>query len=684
MGKSSKTKVGCHYRLALHLGLTRGSSDAFLEFRAADKTAWQGEQTESGRIIIDAPELFGGEKDQGGIVGPVDVMFGEDTQTPNAYLLGLGRDQTAAWRGFTTLVFAGGRYGAMNPFAQKPSVKLRKINLGWDADFGEDVCWYPSRAEVGELLARAPVTGEHPWPTRESEYFVIGAAQEVAGTLTSFQGWWDGYVDSFRITVGVARRAVTEYAVPTAPFGNETTDPHYDKVVLLLRMLGSDGSTSFIDDRGHLVEAMGGAVLSTARSKFGGSSAYFNGTTSWLRAIMGADAHFGSAPWTMEAWVWLDSFRSTQYSRALFGHGPVSVGSNDTVWYLAGAEWRYLQLETGAVPQPAVNQNIAPWMETGRWAFVSVCWDGTRYWLHQDGKLLTGDVHPFAMNAAHALVYVCTDSEKGREPIDNLDQVNLRAAADQLYSEGFGLCWEYDPESDTPDSFYEQVGRIIAGRFSRSVVDGKWRLHLLREDYDFASLPILSDGDGDGIGLILSFRELPSTLDSAVNCLGVRYFDVERKEFRTVWARAPGLIRQFGEIRELLEFKWIPNWALAARVVERELRTIITPRRSYEISTDPRYRAIERYQTIRFQAHRHGIADMVCVVGDKELGTLRSGAIRWVLTEHVFAFADTQLVEIEEGVDVRPPQAPVPAEHSRIWEAPWVDVCCASIEELFG
>lgn len=86
MGKGKKTTVGYWYKPAYHAGLGVGPIDALLEFRCGDKPAWTGALTASGSIHVDAPELFGGEKDQGGIVGDADVMFGEAGQLPNGYL----------------------------------------------------------------------------------------------------------------------------------------------------------------------------------------------------------------------------------------------------------------------------------------------------------------------------------------------------------------------------------------------------------------------------------------------------------------------------------------------------------------------------------------------------------------------------------------------------------------------
>jgi len=50
------------------------------------------------------------------------------------------------------------------------------------------------------------------------------------------------------------------------------SDPHWEKVQLLLHMDGANGSTSIVDVKGHSVVAHNGPSISTAKSKFGGAS----------------------------------------------------------------------------------------------------------------------------------------------------------------------------------------------------------------------------------------------------------------------------------------------------------------------------------------------------------------------------------------------------------------------------
>lgn len=142
-GKNKKVTTGYWWEVALHDGLCLGPLDAFLEFRPGTKTAWAGRITASTTININQPDLWGGEKDQGGVVGPLAVMFGEADQLPNAYLTGAFGNQTVAWRGIATVALEGARYGANNPWPQKRAYKLERIKQGWDAG-----CWYEAKAAV--------------------------------------------------------------------------------------------------------------------------------------------------------------------------------------------------------------------------------------------------------------------------------------------------------------------------------------------------------------------------------------------------------------------------------------------------------------------------------------------------------------------------------------------------------
>jgi len=57
------------------------------------------------------------------------------------------------------------------------------------------------------------------------------------------------------------------------------SDPLFSNVGLLMHLDGANGSTSFVDAKGHAFAASGAPTISTASSKFGGASARFNGSS---------------------------------------------------------------------------------------------------------------------------------------------------------------------------------------------------------------------------------------------------------------------------------------------------------------------------------------------------------------------------------------------------------------------
>jgi hypothetical protein len=155
MGGKSKSTIGYWYKPLFHHGLCEGPIDAFIEFRAGDKTAWSGLLTASGRISINKADLFGGETDQGGVVGSLDVMFGEAAQQPNDFLLAQLGEQVPAWRGLASVVWRGGRYGAMSAYPQAAAYKVTRILGNWDG--GEP--WYPETARILIGTVIVPVPG---------------------------------------------------------------------------------------------------------------------------------------------------------------------------------------------------------------------------------------------------------------------------------------------------------------------------------------------------------------------------------------------------------------------------------------------------------------------------------------------------------------------------------------------
>lgn len=106
---------------------------------------------------------------------------------------------------------------------------------------------------------------------------------------------------------------VSDYVTPassSSPSGGSsstpisTSDSYFSSVVLLLHFDGADGSTVFTDVKGHSITAIGDTKISTAQSKFGKSSAYFDGSGDCLQVANGLPP-LGSEDFTIEGWIYL-------------------------------------------------------------------------------------------------------------------------------------------------------------------------------------------------------------------------------------------------------------------------------------------------------------------------------------------------------------------------------------------
>lgn len=618
-GKSKKVTVGYWYLTAYHVGLCVGEIDAFLEFRGGDVTAWKGEAAHSQTISINKPNLWGGEKDQGGIVGDVDLMFGEPGQQPNAYLSSVFGPQQPAWRGLTTVAFKGGKYGAMSPYPQKASYKVRKIQQGWDRP-----CWYPEKADI----VVASKTG---YPVTWSEGFANGLDDYsvVSGTKAAFT------VAPGKLTALSTPGGDNRIARPVPGTSSST----FQSLRFLFRLqtatTGNSGVVQIYDGSGVYVHGFNPRWPGAGYRPIVG----YNSGGAFTAAL-------GTAP--------LDTLKWYRYE-AVYDEAGVALTCRI---YEQDSGQLWGEVSIGGIARPIGE---------------------LRFWAQSDvvevAELSVGhfkrDADLHTMNPAHTLYYVRTHGDIGREPTANMNDASYRAAADRLHAEGFGICWEYDSTSESLEEFEQRICKLIGGSVSRSLVDGQYYLDLARGDYVLADLPVISDAD------ILAFKLQPATLDGAINSLSVKYFDPEKKEeIVTPPAQSLGLIDAFGTIHQVSDYPEIPTAELAALIAERDLRSACTPKSVLDLDLIPTdvVRAIRPNQYFRLQSPKRRIADMVCLLGERQAGTLRSGGVKVTAAQDIYSLPSTAFVEVEPGVDTRPDQTPYPISNQAVFEAPYIEL----------
>ena len=97
--------------------------------------------------------------------------------------------------------------------------------------------------------------------------------------------------------------------------GTTTGDAYYPQVAALLHFDGVNGSTTITDNSKNnlTVTATNGAFISTAQSKFGGSSVFFDGTNDYVSIPNNTDFNFASGTFTIEFWVYFSSVTGERF-----------------------------------------------------------------------------------------------------------------------------------------------------------------------------------------------------------------------------------------------------------------------------------------------------------------------------------------------------------------------------------
>lgn len=386
----------------------------------------------------------------------------------------------------------------------------------------------------------------------------------------------------------------------------------------------------------------------------------------------------GRSPFWSGGWVWPGSIQgntdwptdTTLWARKVVTVPAGSVkmlvrAENGCVIFLDGELHASVNRDNGQIPSGGVVEFVVP---SGVHEIVVKAFDehpaeGDTYFSME----LVSSSGSFRMNPAHILYQSIADSWMGAEPEAQINDDSFRAAADVLYAEGFGLCTEWISSDETVEAFQRRICNVIGANLSRSPIDGKWNLDLIRGGYDTSRLPVLTDDD------ILDYTEQPGTLVDTVNQVIVEWRDPQQREDRsTAPVQSLGSIQAAGAvIGEVATYREIPDESLALRVAGRDLQSKCRPLRRITGKVTRVAHAWRPGQVINLQSTKRGIASMYCRVGDIDRGTLRSGAISLSLLQDVFGLPQAVYVQPEPGANTDDDDVVKPVAAAALQEAPF-------------
>lgn len=192
----------------------------------------------------------------------------------------------------------------------------------------------------------------------------------------SAQTYFKGYIDDLAITKRCKYTAT--FTPPVAQLPTETTaDEYLSSVSLQLKMDEADTSTTFTDTSNtpKTVSVFGNAQISTAQSRFGGASAYFDGTGDYLSLAAHADFVFGTGAFTIEAWIYPAANSDVIVANTASGQ--------DTSWQLMVSATGNVQFLTFIT----VLATGATTITLNAWSHVAISFDGVTYRVYLNGVM---------------------------------------------------------------------------------------------------------------------------------------------------------------------------------------------------------------------------------------------------------------------------------------------------------
>ena len=223
--------------------------------------------------------------------------------------------------------------------------------------------------------------GVSSFSTTDSNTWAIGASRPRIGANGGYYSAapapLTGYISNFRILNGTAAYTAA-FTPPTAP-----ASPTPNTNLLLNGMNAGAYDATAINN----METVGNAQVSTAVSKFGGSSMYFDGTGDYLTPRSTPDLDFGSGDFTVEFWAYPNS--KTNVVDAAFGYGSFTLMCyhNNTNWTVEGSN-------NGSSLQFQISTPVT----LNTWQLISITRSGTTIRLFKDGVIgatgsLTGAIN---------------------------------------------------------------------------------------------------------------------------------------------------------------------------------------------------------------------------------------------------------------------------------------------------
>lgn len=248
----------------------------------------------------------------------------------------------------------------------------------------------------------------------------------------------------------------------------------------------------------------------------------------------------------------------------------------------------------------------------------------------------------------------------------SLDTDSFAAAAATLRAEGFGLAIFWNQQESVED-FIGTVLNHIDGSLALDPFTGKFRLKLIRADYDPDTLPVFNESNAT----LTSFDR--RGWGETINEINVAWTNPANEKQETVTVHDTANISLQGGtiISETRDFTGIRTAELALRVATRELRSTASSLATASLEANRDAWRLLPGDPIALQWGAYGYERIVMRATDVDYGAPGDSTITVKLIEDVFGMPDTSVVSSGGTEWVDPAIDPVPLVHEYVTSIPY-------------
>lgn len=253
-------------------------------------------------------------------------------------------------------------------------------------------------------------------------------------------------------------------------------------------------------------------------------------------------------------------------------------------------------------------------------------------------------------------------------PIQDVNDASFKAAADVTYNEGFGLSLKWKTQTSCQE-FIELINEHINANMIEDRQTGKWRMIMVRDDYDPNTLFELNESNCT----LENFQR--KTMSETVNEVVASYTRLEDGETDTVTVQDLANFASTGQINsQKRDYPGIQDSELAFRVALRDLNTLSRPVAKFTIKCNRDMLGHYPGQVAKIVWPRLGLNGVVIRITNMGLGDMASGEISVEAIEDVFGLPQSAYIKQQPIGWVDSGRNPQPVNNQYFYEVSYYEL----------